>query len=257
MARTEIERVAKKAKKGVKPPKIPEPQRDLLIEVTRKATGQDDRSLPPVPMVGPNNYAAGTREALLDLVLSPKKQRKASQLDKIILQNGNASVPWVEIGRMTGLSAAEVRDRYLEIAREAYDLPPAEQMLIQVARLEGIINMLQAWAASGSEDHIKLLLEAIKQLREIHGLASNKTEIIIRVLVEEQANVIVKALQLVIAKIFDSYIVTNAKAFDEDGNPRQLVEVIDAIVVDALDEVQTLVGGAVDRQITAGLPDGR
>lgn len=223
-------------------PAVPFERRDIIREAEIAVAEKKGKKhkLRPIAVLGPNKHAEGTMEWLTTYLLTPKKQRDHSQLDELILHNGNASRPWSEIGRMTGLSAHEAQRRYLEILEQNYNLTPQELQLMQVARLESIINMLQDWAHSGSSDHIKLLLEAIRQLREVQGAANAKQEIVISILIEKQANVIILAVQHLFAKMSD--VPELAPYLDLMNN----------LAAETMKEVQLLVQQAADTAVTVG-----
>lgn len=232
----------KKKSKELAVSSVPFARRDIGREAEIAVAERKGKkhNLVPMPALGPNKHAEGTLEWLTSYMLTPAKKRERSQLDELILHNGNAAKSWAEIGRLTGLSAYEAQRRYLEILNENYNLSPQELQLIQVARLESIINMLQDWAHSGSSDHIKLLLEAIKQLRDVQGMANSKQEIVINVLIEKQANVVIMAVQHVIAKLADKPEIA----------PH--IDLLNVLAAEAMREVQLIVQQAADTSVTVG-----
>jgi hypothetical protein len=94
-------------------------------------------------------------------------------------------------------------------------------------------------ASQGSDKHAGVMLECIKQMREMYDLMSSKSNITIEIVTVEQTNIIVTAMGL-----FAERLMAHPALAKIDRN------VIDTVAADALGEAAEYVFEARDREVT-------
>lgn len=136
-----------------------------------------------------------------------------------------------------GVTEDEVAARLSGMYTKMEQVTTAEYRMLQVGRLEQVINMCWDLASAGSSDHIELLVKAIERLNKMYELEKESAKIQVEIVTNAQAvmlmsivtgvlgvitsderitNVIpVEELQVITARALD---VAEAEIVDEDGD---------------------------------------
>lgn len=140
-----------------------------------------------------------------------------------------------------GVTEDEIADRLAQMYTKMEQVTTAEYRMLQVGRLEQVINMCWNLASMGSADHIELLVKAIERLNKMYELEKESAKIQVEVVTNAQAvmllsiitgvlNVLtsdpritkavpIEELQQITAKALD---VAEAEIVDEDGNVKTI-----------------------------------
>lgn len=109
----------------------------------------------------------------------------------------------------------EVVNRLAVMFAKMEAVTASEYKMLQVARLEGVINMCYAYAQDGSEGHIELLLKAIERLNRMFELESEKAKIEIEIVTDAQAVLLLSIINGVLAVICNDPRITAAVPREE------------------------------------------
>lgn len=212
---------------------------DIPTRIKRELTPEHKKRPPHRPAVGPNQVSQNTVAALIDYLRTPKRKRDLDMLDNIILNNVLDDVPIRDISNMVGLPVSEVQTRSKKLLQENYTFSQEEMKLLMTAKLQRISNMMMAMASQGSDKHASVMLETIKQLREMYDLMSSKSNITVEIVTVEQTNIIVTAMGLFVERLMEHPALAKV-----DRN------VIDSVAADALGEAAEYVFEARDKEVT-------
>jgi nitrogen regulatory protein PII len=214
-------------------------RKDLLREAQIKSGKKKHRKKKSIPVAGANGHAPNMEAVLAELLKTPKAKRTDTMLDDVIFQESLANTDVQKIGRMVGLTVAEVQVRYKRMLAERMDFTPAEMQMHLVAQLQAAINGIQEAAQNGSTDHAKIWIQAIELLAKLHGLLSEKAELRIEIVTNEQTNIFITALAYIVEKISNSPI---AKQVD----PLEL----NNVMADGLKEASAFIHESQNRKLS-------
>jgi hypothetical protein len=212
---------------------------DMPTRVRQELTPDNKKRPPNRQAVGATQASFNTVEALVEYLRTPKKKRDLDMLDNIILNNVLDDVPIRDISNLVGLPVSEVQNRSKTLLKENYTFSQEEMKLLMTAKLQRISNMMMSMASQGSDKHAGVMLECIKQMREMYDLMSSKSNITIEIVTVEQTNIIVTAMGL-----FAERLMAHPALSKIDRN------VIDSVAADALGEAAEYVFEARDREVT-------
>lgn len=212
---------------------------DIPTRIRQEITPPDKRRPKDKVAVGPNQVTPGSVESMVEYLRTPKRKRDLDMLDNIILNNVLDDVPIRDISNMVGLPVSEVQVRSKKLLQENYTFSQEEMKLLMTAKLQRISNMMMAMASQGSDKHASVMLETIKQLREMYDLMSSKSNITVEIVTVEQTNIIVTAMGLFVERLMEHPALATV-----DRN------VIDSVAADALGEAAEYVFEARDKEVT-------
>ncbi len=179
---------------------------DSVVKAKKKTGKKKWKDLQAAPVMGPSADAPNFEAVYAELLKTPKSKRTETMLDDIIFKQMLANKPVQDIARQVGSTVAEVHARYKTMLAERMDFTPAEMQMHLVAQLQAAINGIQEAAQNGSEAHAKIWIQAIELLAKLHGLLSDKAEITIEIVTNEQTNVFITSLMYIVEKIRNSEI---------------------------------------------------
>lgn len=212
---------------------------DIPTRIRQEITPPDKRRPKDKVAVGPNQVTPGSVESMVEYLRTPKRKRDLDMLDNIILNNVLDDVPIRDISNMVGLPVSEVQVRSKKLLQENYTFSQEEMKLLMTAKLQRISNMMMAMASQGSDKHASVMLETIKQLREMYDLMSSKSNITVEIVTVEQTNIIVTAMGLFVERLMEHPALATV-----DRN------VIDSVAASSLSEAAEYVFEARDKEIT-------
>lgn len=119
-----------------------------------------------------------------------------------------------EIERLYGIPAPRAEAMMKAFyANKANSIDPMEQRMLQLDRLEGLIDVLYSMAEMGNIKSAEVLLKTLEQINTMLGLNLEQTKIEIKIVTEQQADVVYNIVQGVAAAILKTVqgTVTNQK----------------------------------------------
>jgi hypothetical protein len=210
---------------------------NLHVKVARKV--KPKKKYKHEPQIDGAIMPRGTVQTLADYV---KKGRATDNfLDDMILRMGNANVPSEEIAALTNLSVAEVDKRYKELVKQSNTFSTTDMRAMLTQQLRAVMNMMHNAAKAGSPEHAKILIQAADQLAKIHELQVQQTKVTVELVTSEQTILIMAMIQAIVDRIMG--VPEIARAVDP--------EIIDAVVVEVLEEAAGVINVAQDKQLTA------
>lgn len=212
---------------------------DVPTRIRQELTPDNKKRPKDRQAVGPNQFSANSLEATIEFLRTPPKKRELDMLDNIILNNVLDDVPIRDISNLVGLPVSEVQVRSKKLLQENYTFSQEEMKLLMTAKLQRISNMMMGMATQGSDKHAGIMLECIKQMREMYDLMSSKSNLTIEIVTVEQTNIIVTAMGLFAQRLMQHPALANM-----DPN------VIDSVAADALGEAAEYVFEARDKEVT-------
>jgi hypothetical protein len=158
----------------------------------------------------------------------------SSQLDEIIYQYRISGLRASDIAQRIGPPHTEdsVNEILMRMLKRMETQSPAEIRMLQVGRLEAIINMLWNMSTNGSVPHVEVLLKAIERLNKIFELESDKTRIEIDYITDAQSETMFRTVQVAVEAVVGVY----TKILDRQGLAQPDPEIIEGTVADALDD---------------------
>ena len=146
---------------------------------------------------------------------------------------------YVEIERLYGISApraeALIKAHYANVR-----IDPNEYRMLQMDRLEGLIDVLMSMAQMGNIKSAEVLLKALEQINVLLGLNLEQTKIEIRVVTEQQSNVVYE----IVAEVTKNILGLVQRTVTDQKQLAAIEEVWDA-------EVDTSFGDSAERIIAA------
>lgn len=145
---------------------------------------------------------------------------------------------YMEIERLYGIPAPRAEAMMKAFfANKAAAIDPIEQRMLQLDRLEGLIDVLMSMAEMGNIKSAEVLLKTLEQISALLGLNLEQTKIEIKIVTEQQADVIYRILQSVAAAALATVqsTVTNQKQLS--AIEEQWDTVIDASYSKTVEEI--------------------
>ena len=109
----------------------------------------------------------------------------------------------------------EVADRLAVMYSKMEKVTTAEYRMLQVARLEQIINMCWNLASEGSSDHIESLIKVIERLNKMYELEKETTRIEVEVVTNAQAVMLMSIVSGILGVITSDPRITRAVPIEE------------------------------------------
>lgn len=174
---------------------------------------------------------------------SAKDIETQSLLDDTIISMREAGLSHRQIALELGpdISEEEVISRLSHMYGKMEEVTTAEYRMLQVGRLEQVINMCWGLAKNGSPDHIELLIKAIERLNKMFELEQERSKVEVEIVTNAQAVMFMsivsgvlelllsderitkvipaEEIQSITAKALD---IAEAEIVDEDGNVRTI-----------------------------------
>lgn len=218
------------------------------VDVFRDPASADNQVLAPVPADAPDEDDPELRNIAEQLGgRTTRIMRKAveyakahqhtatgeSMLDDTIMTMRQSGLSPRRIAAELGgtISEEEVSRRLAVMYAKMEKVTSSEYRMLQVARLEGVINMCYAYAEDGSEGHIELLLKAIERLNKMFELETEKTKIEVEIVTDAQAVLLMGIVSGVLNIIAGDPRVTQAIPREE----------LTALTAEALDAAEKMV----------------
>lgn len=195
------------------------------------------------------------REALTNLArmerntTTTKGVVKESLLDETILRYRQAGLQPGEIARKIGgsMTADGVQERLSRMLKQMSQFSDDEQRMLQMARLESVINMLWGLSEHGSAEHIKLIIEAIDRLSKLLGLEKQTVKTEVMLVTNAQAGLFSAAVEAAL-----NVILSHPALRDRLGEND-----IDAITGSALLEAANVIEAAQGQTVSMAVANSR
>ena len=217
--------------------------------------------------VGVSNVPRNARVALTK-ALDKGNATTTSMLDEYILQMRMAGLRHAEIAARIGapMTEREVVSILARLTRGMEKTTASEMRMLQVARLEAIINMCWNLAATGSEAHIELLIKTLERLGKVFDLESERSVIEVQYVTDQQTEVFGRAVEAAVEAVMRVYEAKLAAAGIEpipheviEGTVGAALEDASAIIMDAHETPMVLEkakgGGLQIREASIRPPD--
>lgn len=135
-----------------------------------------------------------------------------TMLDETIMTMRQSGLSHRRIAAELGgaMSEEDVIERLAMMYAKMESVTTTEYRMLQVARLEGVINMCYALAEQGSADHIDLLLKAIERLNKMFELETERSKIEVEIITDAQAVMLLGVVTGVLEILMRDDRITNA-----------------------------------------------
>lgn len=205
------------------PAEVIEAQTDAELAEIRKALGgRTTRIMRKAVLYAQEHLSTAHGETMLDDTIMSMRESGLS-VRRIASELG-ATITEDEVARRLGVMYAKMQE-----------VTTTEYRMLQVARLERVINMCYAYAEDGSEGHIELLLKAVERLNKMFELETARSKIEVEVITDAQAVLLLSTIHGVLRVLFADQRVAAAISHDEAK----------ALIASALDAAEQVI---VDEQ---------
>lgn len=205
-----------------------------LEQINQSLTGRTTRIMRKAVDFAREHSDSAVGETMLDDTIYTMRMSGLSH--KRIANELGATITENEVTRRLGVIYAKMEE-----------MTSTEYRMLQVARLEAVINMCYSYAQDGSEGHIELLLKAIERLNKMFELESEKSKIEVEIVTDAQAVMLMHVISGVLQVLL--------------GDPRVLkaipAEEINEITANALDAAEQNIVDEQGNTVTVDLRKAR
>lgn len=197
------------------------------------------------------NIPSGIRASLVNVARLERDEavgadkKPTNLLDEQIFELRQSGLQPGRIANIIGgsMTEATVRERLSAVTSRMSQFTDEEYRMLQLARLEKLINFMWRQVEMGSADHAKIMLEGIDRISKLLDLDKQKVRIKVELVSHAQAAMITAVVQATISVLLDSPRLKGVLDLNElEGLAGQAMEAaID--IIDAARDDEVMVSG--------------